>query len=201
MENRAVLVRKDTPTQFPYAPPWLLISAPLVAACLQVKPETLNAWRIRGKAPEAVSTALIRPTQGNPLYYRLGQVKKWAAEQVGLPYSISDQILDFMQDFFPEGVVNYTPIGVLMGEFDARLEEDFRCIRNGKKPNWLPSSQVYDWDIYFSRQPRFVTSEGRSKYFDLEYALLLELPREHLSSFTPRQLRAQGRVTTSTEKT
>ncbi|WP_288928383.1 hypothetical protein [uncultured Maritimibacter sp.] len=148
-----------------------------------------------------MSTALIRPTQGNLLYYRLGQVKKWAADQVGLPYSISDQILDFLQDFFPDGVVNTTPIGVLMREFDARLEEDFRCIRGGNKPKWFPSSQVYDWDIYYSRQPRFVTSEDRSKYFDLEHALLLELPRGHLSPFTPRQLKAQGLITTSTEIT
>ena len=171
---------------WPYIPPWILLSSPQVAALLGVTPETLHAWKTLGSGPEAVSTALIQPTRGNPSYYRLAQVRKWASERIGMSYTIQDQITDFLMDHETIDIVSSFPLDVQVNVFDDRLESDLQDIRKGKQPIHFDYLQLLDWDEYISKQPRF--EPNKSKYFDLSFALLQEMPRKHIHCLTPRQL-------------
>ena len=42
------------PAQWPLIPPWWLLPSPQAAAFLNIKPATLQSWRIRGEGPEPV---------------------------------------------------------------------------------------------------------------------------------------------------
>ncbi len=172
--------------RYPYLPPWCLLSSPQVAALLGVTPETLHIWRTLGTAPEAVSTALVRPTQGNPTFFRLGQVKKWASERIGMSYSLQDQSMDFLLEFFPEKIVAEWPLNEQINLFDRRLEHDLRLQQKGQEPEYFEVKLILEWDNYFSKQPRFVPA--RSKYFDFFISLIAEMPRGHVNYRTPRQL-------------
>lgn len=171
---------------YPYLPPWCLLSSPQVATLLNVTPETLHSWRVLESGPEPVSTAVIRPTQGNPTYYRLAQVRKWASERIGLSYKIQDQVIDFLLDFFPESFVTKAPLDAQVRLFDDRLDHDRHLHRRGREPEFFELDQILEWDSYISRQPRFTPS--KYKYRDLDFAILVETPREHLHYLKPRQL-------------
>jgi hypothetical protein len=177
--------------RYPYLPPWCLLSSPQVAALLEVTPETLHAWRTLGTAPEAVSTALVRPTQGNPTFFRLGEVKKWASERIWMSYSMQDQSIDFLLDFFPEHIVFGWPLSEQIKLFDRQLESDRRRHRQGKTPEHIDTHLILEWDNYISKQPRFRSSE--TKYFDVFYTIQIsEMPREQTNCLTPRQIKQFG---------
>jgi hypothetical protein len=177
--------------RYPYLPPWCLLSSPQVAALLGVTPETLHIWRTLGTGPKSVSTALVRPTQGNPTFFRIGQVKKWASKRIGMSYSMQDQSLDFLLDFFPEHIVFGWPLDEQIKLFDTQLESDRRRHRQGKTPEHIDTQLILDWDNYISKQPRFRSSE--SKYYDVFHTILIsEMPKDHNNCRTPRQIEQFG---------
>ena len=65
MSRNSVAHLFKEPAQWPLIPPWWLVSAPQAAALLNIKPATLQSWRIRGGGPEPVPPMYLHPTQGS----------------------------------------------------------------------------------------------------------------------------------------
>jgi hypothetical protein len=61
-------------------PPWWLLSAPQAAALLNIKPATLQSWRIRGEDPDPVPPRHLHSIQGNPVYCRYGRYATFGRE-------------------------------------------------------------------------------------------------------------------------
>lgn len=147
------------PTKWPLIPPWWLVSAPQAAALLNVTPATLSNWRICSEGPQAVPPMYIRPTQGNPIYYRYGDVRAWAASRVGLEYDIEDQCLDFYKVALPNLAEMNGSHLANSKYFDKIYEEGRQNVRSGRDPSWITKEHIEAMDIYFSKQPRWASSK------------------------------------------
>ena len=180
-------MHSDT-NRWPNIPPWWLLSSPQVATVLGVTTETLHSWRTLGTGPETISTARIRPSQGNPTFYRLAQVKKWATMQIGMPYCASDQVTDFLIGYWSNWHVTHYPLGPQIENFDNMFEQDRNSVRRDKEPKVFDLQEVLGWDNYYSKQPRFRSNKIEIKYYDFFNTLLKETPHGHMSKLTPRQL-------------
>lgn len=96
----------------------------------------------------------LKSTQGDPIYYKYGVVRLWAAELLGLTYSMGDQYRDFFDSTEP--LLN-DGTGSWQGRaetFDMLFRGDHKKVRNGEKPSYIPLDLLLDMDIYYSRQPR-----------------------------------------------
>lgn len=142
------------PAKWPQIPPWWLLSSPAAAALLNVTPATLHNWRVRGEGPAAVPPMYLRPTQGNPIYYQYGVVRSWAANRLGLEYSIEDQCHDFYQPLLPSYAATRTPIDDLAPRFDGMFVRDRAQARYGKPTKYIPLERLEEMDMYFSKQPQ-----------------------------------------------
>lgn len=142
------------PANWPLIPPWWLISSPQAAALLNVTSATLHNWRIRGEGPAAVPPMYLKPTQGDPIYYLYGFVRSWAAERLGLTYSIEDQCRDFFNGTEPRLNDGETTWQGRARSFDLLFHDDHRRVRSGQNPEYIPFELVQDMDLYYSRQPK-----------------------------------------------
>lgn len=142
------------PTQWPLLPPWWLLAAPRAAALLNVTSATLQNWRVRGEGPEPVPPMYLKPTQGDPIYYRYADIRSWAASRIGLSYGFDDQCRDFFDEVFPflnEG------IGSSLGRaktFDDMYTRERATVMSGRAPAHLSLEIVEKLDVYYSRQPQ-----------------------------------------------
>jgi hypothetical protein len=140
--------------QWPLIPPWWVLSSPQAAALLNVTSATLLNWRVRGEGPSAVPPMYLKPTQGDPIYYIYGEVRSWAAEKLGLTYSMDDQCRDFFDAVCPplnQGEATWK--GRAWG-FDSIFKADHAEVRKGQDPIRFPLELIQDMDLYYSRQPK-----------------------------------------------
>jgi len=158
-----------------------------VAALLNITPETLHIKRAKGLAPQSISAGAIKPAQGQPVFFRLGHVRAWVAKKAGLSYTITDQITDFLMDYFPDWHVCKNPLDEQVKHFDTIFRNEERLLSYGKKPEHFDGQLMLAWGDHFAKQPKFKSNE--MIYFDLQYDLLItEVPRGYPRPLTPRQL-------------
>jgi hypothetical protein len=97
----------------------------------------------------------LHPTQGNPVYYRYGDIREWAATRIGLSFPFEDQCIAFLQEVDPPlGETNW-PIGGLALSFDMQYQGDRKRVQLGMDPHHLDRELVETLDTFYSRQPRF----------------------------------------------
>ncbi|NIZ63371.1 hypothetical protein DL239_20605 [Sedimentitalea sp. CY04] len=142
------------PAKWPRIPPWWLLSSPTAAALLNVTPATLHNWRVRGEGPAAVPPMYLKPTQGDPIYYQFGVVRSWAAERLGLSYSIEDQCHDFYSPLIPPFADSERTIDDLAIKFDNIIAGERTRAKTGKPTLYIPLERLEEMDIYYSKQPR-----------------------------------------------
>lgn len=172
---------------WPSIPPWWTLTSPQVAALLTITPETLHIKRTQGVAPQAISAGAIKPAQGQPVFFRLAHVRAWTVQKMGLSYSVTDQITDFMMDFFPDWHICDFPLDEQVKHFDTIFRKEERLLHFGKALENFDSQLILAWGDHFAKQPKFVGNH--MAYFDLQYDLLItEVPRGYNSPLTPRQL-------------
>jgi hypothetical protein len=149
----------EVQAQWPQLPPWWLLPGPQAAALLNIKPATLQQWRVRGYGPTPVPPMYLRPTQGDPLYFRYGDVRAWAASKVGLTFTLEDQCLTFFKEAVPG--LEQTPgtVQTLAKVADWIFQFDRNRLQSGMGPLFLSDVQVGSWDAYYSRQPKFRNPE------------------------------------------
>jgi hypothetical protein len=155
MSRNSVAHLFKEPAQWPLIPPWWLVSAPQAAALLNIKPATLQSWRIRGEGPEPVPPMYLHPTQGNPVYYRYGDIREWAASRVGLSFPFEDQCIAFLQEVEPWLGETEWPVGGLALSFDILYRDERKLVQQGEDPHRLDRKLIETLDTFYSRQPRF----------------------------------------------
>jgi len=153
------------PAQWPLLPPWWLLAAPRAAALLSVTSATLQNWRVRGEGPESVPPMYLKPTQGDPIYYRYADIRSWAATRVGLSFSLEDQSYAFLKEEGCPLAKNNSPVGSLARAFDHIFQFDRRRVQIGLGPLFFSGCGGEDtlWeenylgylDTYYSKQPHF----------------------------------------------
>lgn len=131
------------PAQWPLIPPWWLLPSPQAAALLNIKPATLQSWRIRGEGPEPVPPMYLHPTQGDPMYYRYGDIREWAASSLGMAFPFKEQCRAFLQDVDPQFSKQNDPIDSLCRMFDWILQFDRERIKLELEPLVLGTQK--DW--------------------------------------------------------
>ncbi|GEM_PF-2897986 len=188
MKKSALANIISNPRRWPGIPPWWPLPSPQIAAVLGVTPGTLHEWRALGKGPSAIPTILYKPTRGDPTYYHFAIVRKWALAHFGLTYTLEDQIVDFMIDYFPNWHIAQFPLYDQIEHFDKLFRRDRNLVRLGREPENFDEKRILEWNDYFSKQPRFVPAERRN--YEIGAALLGELPKGHLNLLTPKQLAA-----------
>jgi hypothetical protein len=142
------------PAQWPLLPPWWLLAAPRAAALLNVTSATLQNWRVRGEGPEPVPPMYLKPTQGDPIYYRYTDIRSWAATRLGLSYTFDDQCVDFFNEVCPN--LN-GGTGSNLGRaktFDMLFSSARSEVRVGNPPIHFDLKTIEGMDIYYSRQPK-----------------------------------------------
>jgi len=148
---------------WPALPPWWCISTPVVAALLNLNPLTLIKW-ILSKGPRFIPTIHLRRAQGNSYFYRFYEIRRWAAQCIGIEYPIEQQIRDFLGVHMPGGSQGGDLANQTKG-FDFFLTKDRKLIQKGEEPQWLDRDLVLSLDQYFCRQPTWLSEKKR-------YALL-----------------------------
>ena len=143
------------PAQWPLIPPWWLLPSPQAAALLNIKPATLQSWRIRGEGPEPVPPMYLLPTQGDPMYYRYGDIREWAASSLGMAFPLEEQCRAFLQDVDPKLSKIDNPMDSLARCFDYILQFERERIKNGLEPLFWDLNMIEMLDTYYSKQPRF----------------------------------------------
>lgn len=172
---------------WPSIPPWWTLTSPQVAALLSVTPETLHIKKARGAAPQTISAGDIKPEQGQAVFFRLAHVRAWTAQKMGLSYSVTDQITDFLLDFFPDWHVREFPLGEQVKHFDTIFQKEERLLHFGKALENFDSQLILSWGDHFAKQPQFINN--KMIYFDLDYDLLIkDVPRGYNRPLTQRQL-------------
>ncbi|PCJ05268.1 MAG: hypothetical protein COB16_16415 [Rhodobacteraceae bacterium] len=96
----------------------------------------------------------LKPTQGDPIYYQYGVVRSWAAERLGLDYSIEDQCHDFYEPLLPSFARSTASINELAVSFDNNVASERARVRSGKPTRYIPLERLEEMDIYYSKQPR-----------------------------------------------
>ena len=140
-------------TQWPLLPPWWLLTRPQAAALLNVSSATMRNWHIRGEGPAQVPPMYLRPTQGQPAYYRYADIREWAASRVGLEYSFEDQCQDFFEKTLRGLAHGKDQMNGRTAMFDGFFRKDRNRLKSGKKPELFSSELIEGLDPYFSRQP------------------------------------------------
>lgn len=163
MSRHSVAHLFKEPARWPHIPPWWLLPAPQAAALLNIKPATLQSWRVRGEGPDQVPPMYLFPTQGNPVYYRYGDIREWAASRVGLSFSFLDQCFQFQASAFKSSA--NASIGKMARCFDHMFQYDRQRIQLGLEPLYFTGGEeeATFWkaeflgylDTYYARQPRF----------------------------------------------
>ena len=172
---------------WPSIPPWWALTSPQVAALLSITPETLHIKRALSMAPQAISASTIKPAQGQPVFFRLAHVRSWVAAKMGVSYTVTDQVTDFLIDFFPNWHVCQFPLDEQVKHFDRVFTHQNRRFLQGEELENFDERLMLDWGDYFAKQPKFVAKN--KKYFDLQYDLLIvEAARDNSSPLSPRQL-------------
>ncbi|MCR9272543.1 MULTISPECIES: DNA-binding protein [Mameliella] len=143
----------ENPTKWPLLPPWWLLPRPQAAALLNVTSATMRNWRIRGEGPPQVPPMYLRPTQGDPAYYRYADIREWAASRVGLQYAFEDQCRDFFEQIFPNLAGGTDQMKGRAWTFDRIYREDRDRLRSGRKTWYLSQETIEALDLHFSRQP------------------------------------------------
>lgn len=155
MSTKTVAKLFKEPAQWPLIPPWWLLPSPQAAALLNIKPATLQGWRIRGEGPEPVPPMYLLPTQGNPMYYRYGDIREWAASSLGMTFPFEDQCRAFLQDVDPKLSSIDNPLDNLACGFDWMLQFERERIKYGLEPRYWDLNLIGKLDLYYSKQPRF----------------------------------------------
>lgn len=136
MSTKTVAKLFKEPAQWPLIPPWWLLPSPQAAAFLNIKPATLQSWRIRGEGPNPVPPMYLHPTQGDPMYYRYGDIREWAASCLGLSFSFDAQLNGFLKNEDTPMAKSASPLEKSASTFD----QFFRWIENASKLASAPSS-------------------------------------------------------------
>jgi hypothetical protein len=141
------------PAKWPLIPPWWLLSSPQAAALLNVTSATLHNWRVRGEGVTPIPPMFLKPTQGDPIYYQYGAVRSWAAERIGISYSMDDQCSDFLSRTEPRLKNGSGSWQDRANTFNMLFRESHKGARKGEKTTSLPLDLVRVMDVYYSRQP------------------------------------------------
>lgn len=158
MNKNSVAHLFKEPAQWPFIPPWWLVSTPQAAALLNMKPATLQHWRVRGEGPEPVPPMYLRPTQGDPVYYIYANIRSWAAQRLGLSYSIHEQCYDFFNETMPILNRGEAPWRGRAKTFDMLFKQAHVDVRKKRKPRYLTIEQLQKMDLYYSKQPNQLLS-------------------------------------------
>ena len=96
----------------------------------------------------------LRPTHGNPIYYRYGDVRGWEASRVGLEYDIDDQCQDSYNVALPNLVELNGSLLANSKYSDKCYEESRQKVRSGREPSWITKDHIEMKDLFYSKQTR-----------------------------------------------
>ncbi len=194
MNTKTVAKLFKEPAQWPLIPPWWLLPSPQAAALLNVKPATLQSWRICGEGPEPVPPMYLHPTQGDPMYYRYGDIREWAATCLGLSFSFDDQLNWFFKSVNAPMATSASPLEKTARTFEHFFQMDRKRIQIGLGPLFFAGvgAEATLWeenylgylDTYFAKQPRFRNPANKPPLcgpFELE----IDIPTEGLEHLLP----------------
>ncbi len=146
---------------WPVIPPWWLLSSPQAAALINVAPATLQYWRTRGEWPAAVAPMLLKPAQGDPVFFVYGTLRSWAAERVGIKYLFEDQCHDFFAEVMPPMNSTYGSVVARAEMFDRILESGRRHVRLGQPPGLISKERILALEAFFAKQPKWRRQEAK----------------------------------------
>ncbi|MDR6266599.1 helix-turn-helix domain-containing protein [Roseobacter sp. N2S] len=194
MSTKTVAKLFKEPAQWPLIPPWWLLPSPQAAALLNIKPATLQSWRIRGEGPDPVPPMYLHPTQGDPMYYRYGDIREWAASCLGLSFSFDTQLNGFLKSEDTPMAKSASPLEKSARTFDHVFQMDRKRIQIGLGPLFFAGvgAEATLWeenylgylDTYFAKQPRFRNPASKPPFcgpFEFE----IDIPTEGLEHLLP----------------
>lgn len=183
------------PAQWPLLPPWWLLAAPRAAALLNVTSATLQNWRVRGEGPESVPPMYLKPTQGDPIYYRYADIRAWAATRVGISFSLEDQLDAFLKGEGCPLAKDNSPIRSLARAFDYFIQVDRKRVQLGLGPLFFsgcgPEAILWEesylgyLDTYYSKQPCFRNSNSKPEFCG-PFEFDIQIPTMDLCDLPPK---------------
>lgn len=147
METQKVRLQSN----WPDLPPWWLVSTTRAAAVLGLSPQTLLRWNHRGLGPRQVPRIFIKPTKGDPLYYRYFDVKAWAAERFGQPVDFAEDVLGFVRRNCPAWRTEGFPA---ICQFDHSFSSDLTALKRGRKLRFFDEDFLMRFEELHRAQPK-----------------------------------------------
>jgi hypothetical protein len=153
-------------TDWPDLPPWWLVCTTRASAILGLSPQTVHRWNHRGLGPRQVPRSYLKPTKGDPAYYRYHDVKAWAAMRFGRPTCFADDTKDFIWrncPWFSKG----GPTIVYANQLDYYYKSDFADLRRGRKLRFFDEAFLMRFEELYLAQPKWtrlgIASEDLNK--------------------------------------
>lgn len=149
MEHHKTTLRSD----WPDLPPWWLVSTTRAAVILGLSPQTLLRWKDRELGPRRVPRLYLKPTKGDPLYYRYFDVRVWAAERFGHQLEFADEVMAFIDRNCPKFSKGGPPIAYAI-QFDNYYTDDMRSLRRGWKLRFFDEEFLMRFEDLYAAQPK-----------------------------------------------
>ncbi|CUH75111.1 hypothetical protein TRM7557_00226 [Tritonibacter multivorans] len=102
----------------------------------------------------------LRPAQGNPSFYRYGDIRAWAAQAIGLEFSFEEQAGMFLEE---DSKTSRPENGLQQAAsaFDHIFQYDHARFRKGIGLIYFPEARLAELDEYYSAQPVFRSEKQR----------------------------------------
>jgi hypothetical protein len=129
------------------------VSTTRAAAVLGLAPQTLLRWNNRGLGPQTIPRSYLKPTKGDPIYYRYHDVKAWAAERFGQPINFAEDVMGFISRHCP----NFSkdgPAAAYACQFDYYYRSDFSDLRRGRKLRFFDEDLLMRFEDLHRAQPK-----------------------------------------------
>lgn len=105
----------------------------------------------------------LRPTQGNPIYYRYANVRAWAATKVGLEYDYADQCEDFVRAVIPKLAKVATNPQAQAANFDLLYKVDHKKVLEGQDPTYFRLEDIEALDVFYAKQPQHLGKKKKPR--------------------------------------
>jgi len=110
----------------------------------------------------------LKSTQGDPVFYKYGFLRTWAAQRIGLELGFEQQVHEFFQAEVPSLSAGHGTLVAKMNVFDDQFAKNRKRIQRGEHPLLISQEQMLAMDTYFSRQPQWLVPKSLAN--DREHA-------------------------------
>ena len=140
-------------SDWPDLPPWWLVSTTRAAVILGLSPQTLLRWKDRELGPRRIPKSYLKPTKGDPIYYRYFDIKASAGERFGYQLSFCDDVVGFIARNCPKFSLEL-PANALAGQFDWYYSTDYKSLRWRRKLRYFDEDFIMRFEDIYTAQPK-----------------------------------------------